>query len=188
MGQKSQGETMRFLSLLCCFLIASFASAKDLKIGTVDLQKLFKAYPGYKTAEKKLKALASKKQKELSEPEGELTDLQKELEGSGSVLSSKEKKKKATQYQEKLKDYTILQKQMQMELAAKQDEMVAGILDEVKGIVADVAKDKGVDLVLDAEKTVYVNGGVDLTDAVLKTKNYKSSDSDSSDEGSSKKK
>jgi Skp family chaperone for outer membrane proteins len=53
-------------------------------------------------------------------------------------------------------------------------------------IVAGVAKDNGVDLVLDTDKTVYVSGGTDLTDAVLKS--FKKVDVDSSNDSDSKKK
>ena len=178
---------MRFVALVCCLLIASMATAKDLKVGTVDLKKLFNEYPGTEKAQKKFKAFALKKQKDLSDPEEELTDLQKQLEGSSSVLSAKEKKKKAAEYQTKLREYAQLKNQITNDLAAKESEMTQGILDEIKAAVAGVARDKGVDLVLDSEKTVYVNGGTDLTEAVLKSGAYKNKDSDSDDSGSKKK-
>jgi len=177
---------MRFLTLVCCFLLVATASAKDLKVGIVDLKKLFTEYPGTQKAQKKFKTLAEKKQKELSEPEDELTDLQKQLEGSSSVLSSKQRDRKAAEYKKKLQDYAQLKGQMQTELAAKEAEITQTILDEIKVAVADVAKGQDVDLVLDSEKTVYAKGSVDLTDAVLK--NFKKMDTDSSEDSNSKKK
>jgi len=179
---------MRFIIMLCCFLVASMAPAKDLRIGTVDLKKLFNSYPGTEKAQTKFKALANKKQKELSDPEDELTDLQKDLQGSGSVLSAKEKKRKIAEYQQKLQEYTQLKGRISNDLANKESEMTQSVLDEIKVIVADVAKDKGVDLVLDGEKTLYVNGGIDLTDAILKSKSFKSADGDSEGDSGSKKK
>ena len=177
---------MRFLVLLCCFLLASAVSAKDLKVGVVDLKKLFSEYPGTQKAQKKFKAMAEKKQKELSEPEEELADLENQLKGSSSVLSSKQRERKVAEYKKKSQEYLQLKGQMQNELATKETEITQTILDEIKVMVADVAKSQDVDLVLDSEKTVYAKGSVDLTDAILK--NFKKMEVDSSDDSGSKKK
>jgi len=182
---------MRFITLLCCLLAASmvsFAQAKDMKVGTVDLKKIFQEYPGYEKAQAKFKGLAEKKQKELSEPEQDLTDLQKEIETSGSVMSAKDKQKKTIKYKKMLEAYAQQKAQIQNDLANKEAEMTQGLLDEIKGVVAQVAKDMNVDLVLDSEKTVYVRDGVDLTDAMLKKfKTLKVKDDDDSKKDDSKK-
>ncbi len=162
---------MRSITLLCCFLavsLVSVAQAKDMKVATVDLKKIFQEYPGYEKAQAKFKALAEKKQKELSEPEQELGDLQKELESSGSVMSAKEKQKKTAKAKKLYESYAQQKSQIQNELATKETEMTQGLLDEIKAVVADVAKEKDIDLVLDVEKAVYVKDGTDLTDALLK--------------------
>lgn len=57
--------------------------------------------------------------------------------------------------------------------------MTQALLGEIKVIVAKVAQNKGIDLVLDSDKTVYAKDSTDLTPDVLK--NYKSSDSSDSD-------
>jgi Skp family chaperone for outer membrane proteins len=85
---------MRFFTLLCCFLISSAAFAKDFKAATVDLQKLFKEYPGYDAAQKKFKDLAQKKQADLQESAQDLQELQNELKSSSSVFSAKGKRPK----------------------------------------------------------------------------------------------
>lgn len=177
---------MRFFTLLCCFLIASAASAKDFRVATVDLQKLFKEYPGYDTAQKKFKDMAEKKQKDLQESAQDLQELQNELKSSSSVYSAKQKKQKETELKQKAHDLDTAENEARTYLASKESEMTQTLLDEIKVIVANVAKDMGVDLVLDSEKTVYVNGGTDLTDNVLKS--FKKVDADSSDDSGSKKK
>ena len=79
---------MRFISLfLAAFLVAGLALAGDIKIATVDLQKLFKDYPGTQKAEDQLKEIEKKKIKELTPMEDELKDLQNELQNNSSVLS-----------------------------------------------------------------------------------------------------
>ena len=177
---------MRLITLLCCFLVASLASAKDFKVATVDLQKLFKEYPGTDKAQKKFKALAEKKQKDLQESAQDLQDLQGEIKNSGSVLSAKQKKQKETELKQKAHDLDLAESQARSYLASKESEMTQSLLEEIKALVAGVAKDKGADLVLDSDKTVFVNGGVDLTPDVLK--NFKKLDVDAADDSSAKKK
>ncbi len=168
---------MRFFTLICCFLVASVAMAKDFKVATVDLQQLFKEYPGTKKAQKKFNAMADEKKQKLTDEADEIRDIEKSLKDSGSVLSKKEMKAKQEEYATKAKAFQDEESQVQNDLAAKEQEMTKTLLEEIKGIVAKIAKNDGVDMVLDAEKTVYAKDAVDLTDEVLKS--YKSSDSDS---------
>jgi outer membrane protein len=170
---------MRFLTLLCCFFVASVVMARDFTVGTVDLQQLFKEYPGTKKDQKKFNAMADKKKQDLTDAVEELRDLEKALKDSGSVLSKSEMKKKQDEYTTKARAFQEQENQIQTDLAAKEQEMTQNLLTQIKAIVAKVAEKDGIDLVLDADKTVYAKNATDLTPDVLK--NYK--DSDSSDSG-----
>jgi len=75
-----------------------------------------------------------------------LDDLAKELKGSSSVLSAKQKRQKQNEFDTKREALKQQNDQIRNDLAAKENEMTLSILDEIKGIVAGVAKDKGVDL------------------------------------------
>lgn len=178
---------MKKIALFLSLLVAGMVSAKDFKVATVDLQKLFKEYPGTEAAEKRFKKIYKKKDQDLQDSAEELRELKKELDDSNSVLSAKQKRQKQGELEKKAKDLEMENAQFQNELAVKNNEMTQNILGEIKDIVAKIAKDKGVDLVLDAEKTVYANGGEDLTAEVLKSKEFKSSEPDSSDDSDAKK-
>jgi outer membrane protein len=183
---KKQGASMRFITLMCCFLIASVVSAKDFRIATVDMQKLFNSYPGTEKAKKKLGDLEEKKKEDLADSKQELIDLQKELSEGGSILSEKQRLKKEKEYNDKLGAYNQATEQVQKELMADESEMTQDIVDQITKIVSDVAKDKGVDLVLDSDKTVYVKEPTDLTSDIL-DQYKKIADTDSKDDSDSKK-
>jgi outer membrane protein len=170
---------MRWITFLCCLLAVSLAQAKDLKIATVDLQKLFTEYPGTKKAQDKFNALAKKKVDDLGDQKKEIQDLNDDLQKSSSILTKKQRKDKQYILQRKMEDYQAKQGEISNELKAKEGEMTQEILTQVKAIVAGVAKAKGFDLVLDGEKAVYVREGTDLTPEVLKS--YKELPSDSAD-------
>jgi Skp family chaperone for outer membrane proteins len=86
-------------------------------------------------------------------------------------------KAKQEQYATKAKAFQDQESQIQNDLASKEQEMTQNLLGEIKALVAKIAKNDGVDLVLDGDKTVYAKDATDLTEEVLKS--YK--DSDSSD-------
>lgn len=157
------------IALMCCFLVASVASAKDLKLAVVDMQKLFDGYPGTQKAKDKLKDIEKKKMNDLTDTAQELKDLQKELNDSSSVLSEKQKARKEREFNEKKAAFDQDQAQAQKELMGKENEMTQNIVGEIKAIVATIAKGKDFDLVLDQDKTVYARDAVDLTDDVLKS-------------------
>jgi len=165
---------MRWIALLCCFLAASVVSARDFKIAVVDMQKLFNSYPGTQKAKDKLKGLEKKKMADLQDTAQELKDLEKELSDS-SVLSEKERKRKEKEFRDKKEAFDQDQADAQKELMNQESTMTQDIVDKIKTIVAGVAKDQGVDLVLDQDKTVYAKDAVDLTEDILKS--FKKTDS-----------
>lgn len=165
---------MRWIALLCCFMMASIASANDLKIGTVDMQKLFTNYPGTQKAKDKLATWEKKKQEELAPEKEELQDLQNDLTSSSSVLSEKEKNRKKKEFSEKYAAFQQETQEFEKEAMTRENDLTQSIVTEIKDLVASVAKDKGVDLVLDQDKTYYAKNVVDLTDDV--TKRFKAAD------------
>jgi Skp family chaperone for outer membrane proteins len=160
---------MRILSFLVCFfLMLSTAFAKDFKVATVDLAKLFSEYPGTKDAQDKFNAIAAKKQKDMTGEEQDLQDLDTELKKQASVLTPKQKADKEYILKKKLEDYTQQKNQVLAELKTDEAQMTDDILTQIKTLVSQVAKAKGYDMVLDSEKTILVTNPADLTDDVMK--------------------
>ena len=160
---------MRILSFLACFfLMMSTAFAKDFKVATVDLAKLFNDYPGTKDAQDKFNAIASKKQQALAGQEQDLQDLDTELKKQAAVMTPKQKADKEYMLKKKLEDYTAQKNQILAELKTDEGQMTDDILTQIKTIVTQVGKSKGYDLVLDSEKTILITNPVDLTADVEK--------------------
>ncbi|HXL72810.1 MAG TPA: OmpH family outer membrane protein [bacterium] len=174
---------MRYLTLLFCFLAASTAMAKDFTIATVDMQKLFKAYPGTPPAQKKFQAFTDLRKKDLMDSEKILESLKEELTGPhADSLTTEQKEEKGKEYQDESQNLQDEQTHVQNELAEKEQEMTQALVGKIREIVATIAQKEGVDLVLDSNDTVDVKSGVDLTDEVLAAfKNVSADSTDSSD-------
>ena len=159
---------MRFLILICLFSAVSTAMAKDFTVATVDMQVLFKQYPGTYPAQKKLDDLTLEKKQDLADSEETLGDLQKELNAPKGALSRKERKRKEEEFEEEAEDYQNEKNRIENELEERNQEMTRLLMGRIRDMVAGIAKKEGVDLVLDSNDAVANPYSLDLTGEVLR--------------------
>ncbi len=159
---------MRFLIFVFCLLAFSTGNANDLKVATVDMQTLFKEYPGTAQAQKKYDDFAQEKKQDLADSEEALNYLQKELSEPKSPLSRKERGRKVEELNNETRDYQDEKNHVESELEERNREMTKLLMGRIKDVVAGVAKKEGVDLVLDSNDTVFTKNGRDLTDEILR--------------------
>lgn len=89
------------------------------------------------------------------------------VQAGKSVVSEQQKMQK--QFEEQSKNMSDAEKQalgqkLNQQLAQKENEVMAPIQAKFRAAVEKAAKDKGVDMVINARDVIY--GGIDLTDAV----------------------
>ena len=146
----------KFLLVLSIFAIGFTSNLHAENIGVVDLQKVFVSYKETDKARKDFE----KKQKELRD---ELEEKQKTLE-------------KAQKDNKKPEEIQKLVQEIQEELQPKQEdliklnnELMASIRADILRSAKKVAKDYGIDIVID--KQAVLHGGFDLTDFVIEDLN-----------------
>ena len=86
---------------------------------------------------------------------------------AGTVVSEQQKLQNQFNEQSKNmsdKDKQALGQKLNQQLAQKENEVMAPIQAKFRAAVEKAAKDKGVDMVINARDVIY--GGIDLTDAV----------------------
>jgi Skp family chaperone for outer membrane proteins len=166
-------------------MVSSVAMADGFTMATVDMQKLFKAYPGTPAAQKKFDAYTQKQKAELEDSQKILVKLQKELDGS-TTLSDSDKQDKLKAFQDESQNFQDEKTRIQNDLAEKEQEMTQAIVGKIKDIVDTVAQKDKVDLVLDTTDTVNTKSGLDLTDEVLAAFKNVTVDSDDSTDTTTK--
>ncbi len=162
------GCLMRFLILVCSFLVCSTVTAKNFTVATVDMKTLFKEYPGTYPAQKKFDDLSREKKQDLDELADALSHLQTELSQPKSTFSKKERSRKEKEFAQETKDYQNEMNHVQVELDDRNQEMTQMLMSRIKDVVADIAQKKGVDLVLDSNDAVAGKYSLDLTGEVLR--------------------
>ena len=157
------------LALIAVLLSAPAALAADIKLAVVDVEYVILTSKKGKKAKKKLKKLFEKKQKVLDKKQTELLELKKVIENPSDLDTAERRKKAVMEYQQGV---LALQEEFvknQQDLAKKEVELMKPILKSLEGVMAKVAKDKDLDLIMNRNQNgvIFAKPAFDLTDEVL---------------------
>ena len=148
------------LSLLLSLAFAGTASA-ELKIGSVDMKKIFESYWRTKEAETKMSETRAvlkrdldermEKRKELQDSIEKLNDDIKkpELSKDRATTKMKERDDKIAEWQNMMRELQAYQMEKEKQLADQTLRIRNGIVDEIRKVVDDKVKSIGFDLVFD---------------------------------------
>jgi outer membrane protein len=148
-----------------------FASpAFALKVGVVNLQRALQESKQGQGARASLEKEFTEKRDKI---EAERTALQKaseEFQKKSAVLAEKARQKQGGELQQRMAAFQELVQKSQSDIQGREAQLTKPILDGLRGMVADVAKKKDVELVVEETSGVllYADKRVDLTDDVIK--------------------
>jgi outer membrane protein len=149
---------------------AASASAADVKIGYVDMQRALNNSEAGKEAKEQLAARLKKYQDEINGKQEELKKLKDELEKQGMLLSETARAAKEKDYQQRLKEFQRFTKDAQDELQGKDEEFTRKILEEMEKVIKDYGRANGYAFIFAKNDSMmlYADEKSDVTDEVLK--------------------
>ncbi len=175
-----------FVAVLCGALVsagAAFAqeAARAPKIAVIDMARvsaeslLGKSFASQlEKLQNDINAEATRKQSELGKLDTALKGLQDELEKQGAVLSPEARDKKQQEIVRKTRERQAFLEDGQAEINRMRERaqgqaqgINAEFQQKVRPIVEQVAKDKGLDLVLDSQVAYTINRDFDITRDVI---------------------
>lgn len=158
----------RMMIALSLLLAASFAQA-ETKIAFVDMQKAIQTTASGKKAKSELEGEFNKKKKDLEKKEADLKKMGEDLEKKKSVLSEEALGKKQAEFQEEMLKYRDVVQKSQLDIQKKERELTAPILEKMRKVIAKLAKDKGLTLVLEnSQMVLFSTPDSDITEEVIK--------------------
>lgn len=155
------------LVLFAASLFIKPVSAAEVKIGYLDVAKVFDEYKKTKEQDASLESQAKAKQSERDKMVSEITRLRDELE----LLSEKGKKDKQVVIDEKVKKLQEFDNIVRTDLRKKRDDVIADILKEIDAVVQDYGKKQGFDIILNDKVIIYKKDTLSVTDDILKALN-----------------
>ena len=150
-----------------CAFKAPPAFAQELKIGYVDLSRVFDEYQKTKDFDKSLEAKGTAKQGERDKMVNEVKKLRDEAE----LLSAKAKDEKQAVIDERIKTLQEFDRTTRDALRKERDAMVRDILKEIETVIQGFGKSQGYSFIFNDRVLVYKSEGNDLTLQVIKALN-----------------
>ncbi len=183
--------TLALLTAALGFGAVSSASAQAVKIGTVDMKKVFENYYKTKDAEARINEARTQAKKELEErmdtykkSTEEVQKLNDEIQRP--ELSKESKEAKSKQRDEKIAELKTMEREVREFQATREKQlqeqsvrMRGGIVEEINKVVADRVKAQNYDLVFDKSGPslngvpilLHAKEAYDFTDDVISTLN-----------------
>jgi len=154
------------------FLLSTvLVGAENLKIGTIDAQKILDNTKSGKKAKATMEEYVKSRQKIIDLEEQEIKNLEDELAKQGPVLSADAKKDKQEAFQRKMLDYQKKVAELNKEVQSKKKEVLEDFNKTLERVVKSIAEKDGYTVILDRNTEggviVYAKESVDLTDKVV---------------------
>ncbi len=161
--------SLMFISLFLAFNSYAKRAEKIVKIGAVDLQKVFYKSPGKKLAEEKLDKVRKDLEKKKKLKEDEIKKLQTEYSNKRLVLNDTERQKKELEIQTKILELKQYIEKSNKTLEDKENEFLEPVIQDIKDVIRAVSIKYGYSIILDKSTYIlYIEKEYDITDDVLK--------------------
>lgn len=176
-------KTKFVLTLMATALVLGVATVRaedKARIGYVDVRKvLFESKSG-KRSQEVMQRMEKEKlavlQREKAKLDTEVQQLRADLEKNKLIYSQKQVQDKQQAFQEKVQRFQQMQLEARNELGKKGSDLTKNALENIRKIIADVAREQKLMLVFDlASPPLYAEPGPDITDKVMSIYNSKHS-------------
>src|SRR5215475_16082763 len=164
----------RILTCAAAAVLALTAAARaEVRIAVVDMQRALNECDAGKKAKDQVKAKFEKAQDQLKRQRDELDKAREEFDKKALVLKEDQRRDLEKDLEVKTLDFKRRYEDFQRDLKRTDAELTSGIVEQIYGIVAQMAKEKGYTVVMEtsAGGLVYADPSVDVTDEVIKRHN-----------------
>jgi len=161
-------STHMFRIALVALLVAVYQPAMAADYGVINIQRLMQDAKAAQSVRNQLQAKQKAFQSELDAKQKQLVSEDQQLAAQRSKLSKEAFEKKVKEFQAKA---AKAQQDIQARKAALDKgfaEALSKIQEKVGAISANVAKEKGMNMIIAASQVVWGDPALDVTDAVLK--------------------
>ena len=145
------------------------ASAQELKIGIVNLDRIFREANSAKSAQAKLEQEFGKREKDLNDVGTQLKTLSDKYDREAPTLSENQRVTRQKQLVDQDRDFQRKRREFQEDLNARKNEELQQVIERANRVVKALAEAEKYDLIV--QEAVYVNPKHDITDKVLRSLN-----------------
>lgn len=165
MKMQNSRKTLAAAAGLFALLLAGAANA-DVKIATIRVGDVVQQSPQFKAGADKIKAEFDRRKNDLEADMKKFQADAAKYQKEGQLMSPADQAKTEKDLTARQVDLQYKQRQFQEDFQNRDRQLTGDMMNQIKGVIEKVAKEKGVDAVL--QDPVYATDAVDITDDVLK--------------------
>jgi outer membrane protein len=136
------------------------------RIAVIDPNRIVEESPQYEAARNTLSEEVQEREAALRQQQDEIDRLNRQLERDGALMSEDEVKRLRNDIRARTRRLRYAKAEVQEDFALRQTELRTTLVKQVEEVVAQVAKEKGIDLIL-SEGVVYFSERVDISAEVI---------------------
>jgi len=156
------------------FMISALpAFAAETKIAVINIQEVLLKSAAGTAAKDKIDKRMKELKDALDKDKQQLMTLQDEMKKKSAVWSEEKKQEQGLEFQKKRREFEAKQDNAEMEMKNLEKQQLAPIMKQLEGIVKEVAKNKGIAIVLPNNTVLYSDSTVDITGEVTQSLNAK---------------
>ncbi|MCI5148667.1 MAG: OmpH family outer membrane protein [Candidatus Electrothrix sp. MAN1_4] len=156
---------------LTIFTVASASAAPN--VGVVNLQQVLDKSSAGIAAKKKMEAKMKEFKTSLDKEKEAVLALQKNMQKKADAWNEETRKEKALELQRKKRDFRVKQDDANLEMRTLQEKYLAPIMKKLEVVVEEVAKKKGVSVIIPNTTVLYFDKDVDMTSEITSALNKK---------------
>jgi len=172
---------MFFKSLLVATAMIICSNASATTYAYVDLQKAMETVKEGSMAKAKLEKEFNDKKKMISNREDEIKKMTAEYQKKQIIMSNDKKAEEEQKIQKKMMEYREIVQQSESQMQKRQMELTQPIIDNLRGVIADIASNAKYDLVYEKNQSMifFASNAKDITDEAIASYDEKNKGTDS---------
>jgi outer membrane protein len=160
----------RFVSMLAglglCISGIAAPAATDYVIAVIDPTRIVEQSPQYEAARAQLQKEVSDREQKLVEQQKQIVELQQRLDRDGALMSEEEIQRLQSDIRNRERKLKYAQAEFREDFSLRQNELRAKLAKQVEEVVAELARDENIDLIL-SEGLVYASKRMDISEKVI---------------------
>jgi len=154
------------LALLIAGVAWSSTALAEIRIATIQSQRLIKESPQYKKMEAQMRADFERRAKELEQQGKQLSEDLQSFKRNADVMSAAERARTEKDLNTRRIDFNYSERKFREDVAAREKELAQQLMNQISEVIEAVATEGKYDLVL--QDPVYASDAVDVTGQVLR--------------------
>ncbi|HUI81222.1 MAG TPA: OmpH family outer membrane protein [Bryobacteraceae bacterium] len=147
-------------------VLCGIASAQT-KVGIVSVQRAVLESAEIKKASADMTAKYKPRQDQIEALERDIAGISQQLQNANSKLTPQQQADLTAQGQRKQRDHDRMAQDLQSDVTAERDEILAKSSQKMSVVVKMVAEEKGLDVVVDSTATAFFKPALDITSDVI---------------------